>query len=33
MKTQCLKTNKMQHYLEKENVRGEGGVRDRVGIN
>jgi len=33
MKTQYLQTNKMQHYLGKENVWKAGGVRDRVGIN
>jgi len=33
MKTQCLQTNKAQHYLEKENVWEAGRVRDRVGVN
>ncbi len=33
MKTQCLQTDKTQHYLGKENTWGAGGVRDRVGIN
>jgi len=32
MKTQCLQTNNIQHYLGKENARVAGGVRDRVGI-
>jgi len=33
MKTQCLQTNEMHHYLGKENAGVEGEVRDRVGIN
>ncbi len=33
MKTECLQTNKMQHYLGKENAWGMGGVGDRVYVN
>jgi len=33
MKTDCLQTNKMHHYLEKENAWEVGGVEERVGIN
>jgi len=32
MKTQCLQTNKMQHYLGKENTWGMGGVWNRVDV-
>jgi len=33
LKTECLQTNKTQHYLGKENALEAGGVGERVGIN
>ncbi len=33
MKTDCLQTNKMQHYLGKENAWEAGGVGERVSVN
>ncbi len=33
LKTDCLQTNKTQHYLGKENAWEAGGVGERVGIN
>jgi len=33
MKTDCLQTNVMQHYLGKENDWEVGGVGERVGVN
>ncbi len=32
MTTQCLQTNKTQHYLGKKNAQVVGGVRDGVGV-
>jgi len=32
MKTQCLQTNEMQHYLGKENALGVGGGVERVAL-
>jgi hypothetical protein len=32
MKTQCLQTNKMQHYMGKENAGVEGGVRVELAL-
>jgi len=33
METDCLQTNKTQHYLGKENAWEAGGVGERVGVN
>ncbi len=33
MKTQCLQTNEIQHYLGKENPRVADEIRERVGVN